>query len=262
MFVEITNGTSIRQAHFVCCSTKLRRMMMLSIDKLHSGEYPALIPRLERLVRLDDIDGRSVFRYRSSVPVTAVVSRDNGGAAAPGGGWDCPIDAGKCQAMLWGLSALARGPSGGAVDDRGMRCGKRMTTPLNAFEALGGSKHPEGTRRCSGAPGGAPEHRAVGSRDLSGPGAPGPARRGGLTTGGMWGRGSVALRVRRAPPGGGTWRCGRAGALGGARGRLFAARERAQEKRALARAGAMRLGAWRLARAGPSAPGRPGGQAG
>ena len=49
-----------------------------------------------------------------------------------------------------------------------------------------------------------------------GPGAPGPARLGGLTTGGMWGRGSVALRVRRAPPGGGAWHCGRAGALGAA----------------------------------------------
>ena len=64
----------------------------------------------------------------------------------------------------------------------------------------------ETLRRPSPAPrslGGVPEHRAAGSR-------------GGPTTVGMRGRGSVALRVLRAPPGGGAWRCGRAGALGGA----------------------------------------------
>ena len=83
----------------------------------------------------------------------------------------------------------------------------------------------ESARRCSWAPGGVRSigRRARGAR--SGARAPGSVRRGGLTTWGMWGHGSVALWVRRAPPGGGAWRCGRAGALGGtwvlpARGRF------------------------------------------
>ena len=104
---------------------------------------------------------------------------------------------------------------------------RRPAVPMRALEAPAADRsarsprpdHPdpitqESARRCSWAPGGVRSigRRARGAR--SGARAPRSVRRGGLTTGGMWGRGSVALRVRRAPPGGEAWRCGRAGALG------------------------------------------------
>ena len=103
-------------------------MMMLSVVKLHSGEYPARIPLLDRFVWLDDIDSQSVIRYGGSPPVTAVVSTDSdaagrrgppGGVGGRHGGCGCggALCAGRGR-CVW-ADSLHPGQGGGFTRERG-----------------------------------------------------------------------------------------------------------------------------------------------